>query len=115
MPAANDRVPAEFIGQARAFRAALLAEDMAISAHVDAIAAPLRARFRRKRTPRSSALTDAARLWRTNIPAIGRLSVSIKLERTRLEILEVRASATELTRAAWQRDVLYQPAMTMTL
>ena len=66
-------VPAEFIGQARAFRARIGAGDPAVGLAIQRIAKPLEARRRRKATFRPETLIDAERAFRCEVPSGSRL------------------------------------------
>ena len=74
-------VPAEFIGQARAFRARMGADDAVVGQTIKNIAAPLEARRKRKPTFRPETLIDAERAFR--LPSAGRLTLKIGAEAAR--------------------------------
>lgn len=94
-------VPAEFVGRARALRAEIAAADpIAISA-AQRVAAPLCARLRRRPDQRPGVLVDAARHWRTTLPAVGRLDLSVDVRGKRLRIDETRLGTARFRADEW--------------
>ena len=74
-------VPAEYLGRARELRARLIAASDQCSAAIDAAAARALRRHHRSAVPRPDDLVDLARAWRHQLPASGRLDLSITLDR----------------------------------
>lgn len=74
--ARTEPTPAEFLGRARDLR-------------------------RRHKLPREEALRGAAREWRMNAPAFGRLAQSISVGRKHLAIDEIRLGSSHYRRADW--------------
>ncbi len=95
------RVPAEFLGQARALRAEIAAADPIAHSAAERVAAPLCARLRRKPTLRPDSLADAERHWRDWMPAAGRLDREARLDNRSLTIEETRASAANFRADGW--------------
>ena len=99
------RPPAEFLGQARQFRAALRAADAKVARTVNGITASLAARVQRgKATFRDGALIDLARRGETAGYGIGRLAMSIERGKGRLRVSETRASAGRFSFVRWGDD-----------
>jgi hypothetical protein len=88
-------VPRESLGQARAFRNVLIAEDSQACTAIDRILSPLHARLAQGRIPRTESLADAANQWRNQLAGTGRLDVSIEQTRTSLTIRELRVGASD--------------------
>ena len=97
------RVPFEFLGRARTLRAEIAAADTIALAAAERVAAPLCARLRRRpdRDQRPGMLIDAARGWRTTIPATGRLDLTIDLVGKRLRIDETRLGPARFRCDEW--------------
>ena len=86
-------VPAEFIGKARQFRSAVVAAHPRAVAAMDRIVLPLRGRHYGRQVPSPTAFARVAENWRAQVPAAGRLSLTITRDRTRLAIVEVQSRA----------------------
>ncbi len=96
----HTRVPAEVMRQARYFRDGLKLTSLACSGRMDAIVAPLLARWRRSPIPRPETLQDAARAWKA-LPGFGRLDTTVDLTKRSLQIRELRASASDFRAQGW--------------
>jgi hypothetical protein len=94
-------VPTEFVGMARARRAALMAEHRRAVVAIDRIIVPLRGRFYLRQAPTVGCFAKVARTWRSQVPTIGRLDLSITHTPERLAIVEFRAGDCRLSLAAW--------------
>ena len=99
----HTHVPAEFMRQARYFRDGLMSVSLECSARMNAIVAPLLARWRRSPIPRPETLLDAARAWRA-LPDFGRLDLTVTTGKRQLHIHELRVSASDFRAADWTVD-----------
>ena len=98
------RVPAEFVGLARAFRGRIETADAIAIRLVQQTSRQLIERTRRHPVPRADMLAGVARAWRVNVPALGRASQQIRLERKSLSITEVRVCPQHYRQADWEAD-----------
>ena len=90
-PRRSSRVPAEFVGLARAFRNRVDAADRAIRPALRAVARPLEQRLTRHPMLRAEHLVDAEREWRRRMPAEFRLGdVAVQRSRSAFSISETR-------------------------
>jgi hypothetical protein len=96
-------VPAQFVGLARAFRARVGADDALVGQTVNAIAAPLIARRKRKPTFRPETLIDAERQFR-RLPSAGRLMLKVERGKSGLRIEEHRIAAGQFCFCRWDDD-----------
>jgi len=97
-------VPPEFTGLARIFCNQARCDDLAATAAIDRITAPLMRRFRRHPVPRAETIADTARVWRTGIPAAGRLDLAISAGRKTVTITELRVGAADIRLPGWTAD-----------
>lgn len=102
------QVPAEFKGQARVFRAAMLDCDREFERAVVAIVAPLKVRLRRKPTLRREHVIDTIREWRRlPFPQYQLRPPQVLHDREdELEIAEVRVAAGRVLNPNWESDEL---------
>jgi hypothetical protein len=100
-PAAERRVPSEFVGRARQFRQAVLAADTAIAAGLPGLLGPLQARLNRKPTLRPAMVVDLIRRWPEVIPDRYCLARNASVDKNALTISEVRIAASHLHNPAW--------------
>jgi hypothetical protein len=94
-------VPKEFSGKARVLVNKLRAQDDGFSQAVKDIYATLMLRYLEKRPQRPEGLADAARRYRTKLPAEGRLDLNVKLDRKSLHIHELRARGFTYSRQGY--------------
>lgn len=99
------RIDPEFLGAARAFRDGIMRDDLAATATIDTISAPLLRRFRRCPVPRADIIAGAAQAWRARMPAAGRLDLAIEATRKRLRIGELRVGAADCRIAMHEDEV----------
>lgn len=102
------QVPAEYRGQARQFRLAMLACDLDYERAVKAIVAPLKARLRRKPTLRREHVIDTVRAWKALPHRQYQLRPVETLHESEdeLEIAEVRLAAGRILNPDWDSDEL---------
>lgn len=93
--------PAEYIGKARAFRTAVVAQHAEAMAVMDRLVMPLMARFQYRQAPSPGAFAKAAQAWRDQVPSAGRLGLVVNAARSRLTIAETRAAPTAFRFEAW--------------
>jgi hypothetical protein len=96
-----DPPPRQFVGQARALRAAIAAEDTAATATIERLIRPLYTRAQRHPVPRPGELAGVARAWREVIPAGGRLALYVAVRRKTLELDELRVSTVDFRFRSW--------------
>jgi hypothetical protein len=101
-PPSPPRVPAEFLGLARAYRNQVHAADQACAVALRGIITPLRMRLARKPTLREENIVHAGRAWSKFMPAAFRIGET-RIVRTRREfvIAEDRISVSWLQAARW--------------
>jgi hypothetical protein len=95
------RVPFEFVGLARQFRSAVVAQHPRAVAAMDRIVLPLRGRHYSKQVPSPTAFAKVAQAWREQVPSAGRLSLATTYDVRRLAIIEVRAIPTDFGFNEW--------------
>jgi hypothetical protein len=96
------KVPAEYVGRARALRNRFLEADRTATRAIDAATDRLRLRWQRHPVPRPDDLRDAARAWRLSLPDVGRLELSISNDTRSLMISELRVGASDFRAPDWQ-------------
>jgi len=101
----RDRVPAEFIGLARAFRGRVADADVGVIDVIRATSRQLVERMGRHPVPRAETLAGIVRAWRTTAP-FARISLSSTFERKTLAIVETRVASHSYHDADWQQDAL---------
>ena len=106
--------PAQFIGHARALRAAITAEDRAATTTIERFMRPLYARAQRHPVPREGDLAGVARAWRETLPAGGRLALSIEVKRKTIAIDELRVSAIDFRFLNWS-TADFEPGLALIL
>ena len=96
-------IPREFVGRGRQFRAKIDAEDSKVQPVITSILSPLRQRLQRGGSPafRPDTLITASRRYERELPAFGRLSLSIERTRSELVIVESRCSAGRFHHKSW--------------
>ena len=99
-------MPAEFVGKARAFRSRIADADAVAIQIIQQTTQQLIERQRRHPVPRTDTLASIARAWRVQVPAFGRASQEITLERKSLSIVEVRTCPQHYRAATWKDDAL---------
>lgn len=102
---ASSRVPAEFLGQARALRTAIAAEDQAVGEMVTQLDGTIRDRVQRGNPiPRRDVLAGVARDWQRRLPQRGRLALEIDLAKRgkSLSVREMRLSSSEYLDSTWR-------------
>ena len=99
----HTRVPVEVMRQARYFRDGLMSVSLDCGGKMNAIVAPLLARWRRSPIPRPETLLDAARAWRA-LPEFGRLDLTITTGKRALCVQELRVSASDFRARDWTVD-----------
>lgn len=98
----STRVPAEFIGIARAFRNEVRAADREMDKALDAICKPLRERLKRKPTLRAAQLPDFGRAYQQSIPERFRIGdVKAARDRTEFGLSETRLCVSWLIDDRW--------------
>jgi len=97
-------VPVEFIGKARAFRSALVADHDAAILMATRLSGPFLARYRLRQPPTGRALADLAKGWRDRMPSAGRLRLVLDATRSRVSIDEIRAAPSKFGFCAWGDD-----------
>jgi hypothetical protein len=86
------RVGAEYLGQARLYRSAVLATDRGVDLALVAIANPLKVRLRTKTALRPEQVIETERAWRKWMPSAFRLGdVRVMKAKTELAIAEDRS------------------------
>ena len=97
----RDTIPAEYLGAARAFRECIRRDDLAATAAISEITAPLRRRFLSHATPHPQLIADAALAWGRRVPSAGRMDLAVKATGKRLRIEELRVGAADLQLSHW--------------
>lgn len=99
------RIPygAEFLGRAREFRRRFIDSDLQATTIFDDIAEPLVERGRHP-IPRAEMLATAALRYRREMPATGRLALTIEHRRLRLLIHDTRVGVSDFRLAHWKND-----------
>ena len=108
------RVPAEFTGQARVFRAEVRAVDLAMEAALATITAPLRARLGRHPRLRNEMVAGTARLYTMLVPPHFRLgAVEVTRHRTEFAIVERRIAVSWLRHDEWTDPEHREPGLSI--
>jgi len=97
-------VPVEYLGKARAFRSALVADHDAAIVMAARLTRPFLARYRMRQPPSGTALAGLAQAWRHRMPSGGRLDLVVAATRSRVSINEVRAAPSKFRFCAWRED-----------
>ena len=98
------RVPIEYVGLARAFRARIADADAIAIKVFQQTSQQLMDRARRHPVPRADILSAVARAWRSTVPAFGRLDQRITLKGKWLSISETRCIPQHYRQAEWEDD-----------
>ena len=108
------RVPAEFIGLARAFRSEVRAVDIQMDKALHEVCKPLRERLKRKPTLRAAQLPDFARSYRQSLPARFRIGkVTAARDRVEFGLSETRLCVSWLVDDAWNNPDAREPGVTL--
>lgn len=98
----NTRVPAEFIGLARAFRNEVRAADVAMDKALDAICKPLHERLKRNPKLRAAMLPEFARRYTELIPVRFRIGeVGGTRHKTEFAVIETRLCVSWMINDRW--------------
>jgi hypothetical protein len=81
-------------------------EDRVATRAIDATTDRMRLRWTRHPIPRREHLVDAARAWRSTLPAAGRLELSIERQPKSLTIAEMRVGASDFRAPWWERGAI---------
>ena len=99
-----DGVTREFLGLARAFRTATVADHAASLAAVERIVFPLQARCQLRQPPGPRAYTQVME-WAERVPSIGRLDLKITNgQRGRVSVTEIRLAPSQFRFERWKGD-----------
>lgn len=110
-----DKVPVEYVGQARQLFRKVRAASLAFRDAADHIYSPLQHRFRLHQKVRHETLAGALRDWRHNVPSQFRLGdLQHELHGFCLDIGEIRLLSGELRDHAWAVDAK-EPSLSVEL
>jgi hypothetical protein len=102
---APPRLPAEYRGLARIFRAEVKSTDSKFNAVLSAIMKPLQGRLKRHPKLRIEQIAGAERVYRAMVPQAFRIGeIEVNRDRAAFSISEVRLTATWLRIAAWEDE-----------
>jgi len=97
-------VPAEYLGQARLFRQAVLIADRRVQAAFPTITAPLIERYRRKPTLRKQQMQDFVRAWQQRVGDEFTLVRRVSVTPEELLVDELRAATSKEKKEDWEQS-----------
>ena len=101
----RERIGAEWVGLARAYRFRVRAVDHRFDAALTTLTLPIRTRLQRHPKLRHELVAGTIRRYRASIPAEFRLGdVTINPDRASFSVVETRLSTSWLTNTAWRDD-----------
>ena len=110
----NTRVPAEFIGLARAFRNEVRATDIQMDKALATICKPLKARLARTTKLRAAMLPDFGRSYQQSIPERYRIgTITAARDRVEFAITETRLVVSWLIDDAWNNPGAREQGVTI--
>jgi hypothetical protein len=109
---ASERVPPEFTGMARAFRARIMESDLALQPAMSEIAAYANEIIQRRRTYRPEHFAGIERQWRLTIPETGRIGYATERTKDSLTIADIRLFSSCFRRLSWHDDA-YENSLSM--
>jgi hypothetical protein len=113
-PLSAPRVPAEFDGLARQFRAEVDRIDKQMSRALAVITGPLRSRVRRHPKLRHEHIVQAERLYRSTVPPDFRIGeVEVNRDRAAFAVSETRLSLIWMNDIAWQDTTYREPGVAL--
>jgi hypothetical protein len=108
------RVPAEFVGKARVFRAEVKLVDVAMDRALDLICKPLNARLKRHPRLRAEMLADVARQYERLIPSQFRIGpIEGTKHKGEFAIVERRLCVSWLTHDDWVAPEMREPGLSI--